>query len=118
MPEIPSQARTARNLLRIYPASRDGTHPESRTGMQNIVPQRLPLRPNRAGRRAVTWPLAGPLRSPGMPYWMVACSVYLYIAILGANVHICGCCTYPMNSAMSRQFSVDKVRRRPARHGH
>jgi hypothetical protein len=24
-----------------------------------------------------------------MAYWMVACSVYLYIAILGANVRIC-----------------------------
>jgi len=41
-----------------------------------------------AGRRAVIWPLAGPVSSPGMAYWMVACSVYLYIAILGANVRI------------------------------
>jgi hypothetical protein len=57
--------------------------------MQNIVSERLPLRPNEAGRRAVIWPLAGPLRSPGMAYWMVACSVYLYIAILGAKVRIC-----------------------------
>jgi hypothetical protein len=24
-----------------------------------------------------------------MAYWMVACSVYLYIAILGVNVRIC-----------------------------
>jgi hypothetical protein len=24
-----------------------------------------------------------------MAYWMVACSVYLYVAILGANVRIC-----------------------------
>jgi hypothetical protein len=24
-----------------------------------------------------------------MAYWMVVCSVYLYIAILGANVRIC-----------------------------
>jgi len=24
-----------------------------------------------------------------MAYWMVACSVYLYIAIFGANVRIC-----------------------------
>ena len=57
--------------------------------MQNIVSERFPLRPNGAGRRAVIWPLAGPLRSPGMAYWMVAYSVYLYIAILGANVRIC-----------------------------
>jgi hypothetical protein len=33
--------------------------------------------------------VGGPLSSPGMAYWMVACSVYLYIAILGANVRIC-----------------------------
>ena len=30
--------------------------------------------------------VAGPLSSPGMAYWMVACSVYLYIAIFGVNV--------------------------------
>ena len=33
--------------------------------------------------------VGGPLSSPGMAYWMVACSVYLYIAILGANVRFC-----------------------------
>ena len=43
-----------------------------------------------AGRRAVIWPLAEPLSSPGMAYWMVACSVYLYIATSGANVRFCG----------------------------
>ena len=42
-----------------------------------------------AGRRAVIWALAGHLGSLGMAYWMVACSVYLYIAVLGANVRIC-----------------------------
>ena len=46
MPRIPSQALTAHNLLRIYPARHAGTHLESRTGMQNIVSERLPLRPN------------------------------------------------------------------------
>ena len=33
--------------------------------------------------------LARPLSSPGMAYWMIACSVYLYIAALGVNVRIC-----------------------------
>src|SRR5208337_3313532 len=47
----------------------------------------VPLRS--AGRRAVIWALAGHLSSPGMAYWMVACSVYLYIAILGANARFC-----------------------------
>lgn len=32
---------------------------------------------------------AGPLSRPGMAYWMIACSVYLYIATLGVNVRIC-----------------------------
>jgi hypothetical protein len=30
-----------------------------------------------------------PFSSPGMAYWMVACSVYSYIAILGVNIRIC-----------------------------
>gem|GEM_PF-3477762 len=47
----------------------------------------VPLRS--AGRRAVIWALAGHLSSPGMAYWMVASSVYLYIAILGANARFC-----------------------------
>ena len=36
--------------------------------------------------------VGGPLSSPGMAYWMVACSVYfiLYIATSGANVRFCG----------------------------
>jgi hypothetical protein len=59
MPRIPSQALTARNPLRIYPPRRVGTHLESRTGMQNIISERLPLRPNGAGGRAVIWPLTG-----------------------------------------------------------
>jgi hypothetical protein len=33
--------------------------------------------------------LARPLSSPGMAYWMIACSVYLYITTLGVNVRIC-----------------------------
>jgi hypothetical protein len=39
-----------------------------------------------AGRRAVIWGVGRPLSRPGMAYCMVACSVYLYIAILGVNV--------------------------------
>jgi hypothetical protein len=35
--------------------------------------------------------VGGPISSPGMAYWLVACSVYLYIAIFGANVRICRC---------------------------
>jgi hypothetical protein len=42
-----------------------------------------------AGRRAVIWPLAGPLSSPGIAHLVVACSVYLYIATLGTNVRFC-----------------------------
>jgi hypothetical protein len=34
--------------------------------------------------------VGGPFSSPRMAYWMTVCSVYLYIAILGANVRICG----------------------------
>jgi hypothetical protein len=33
--------------------------------------------------------VGGASQQSGMAYWMVACSVYLYIAILGANVRIC-----------------------------
>jgi hypothetical protein len=33
--------------------------------------------------------VGGPLNGPGMAHWMAACSVYLYIAILGANVRFC-----------------------------
>ena len=33
--------------------------------------------------------LARPLSSPRMAYWIIARSVYLYIAILGANVRFC-----------------------------
>jgi hypothetical protein len=33
--------------------------------------------------------VGGPLSSPGMAYWMVVCSVYSYIAVLGANIRIC-----------------------------
>jgi hypothetical protein len=33
--------------------------------------------------------LGGRFSSPGMAYWMVACSVYSCIAILGVNVRIC-----------------------------
>jgi hypothetical protein len=33
--------------------------------------------------------VGGPLSSPGMAYLMIACSVYLYIAIRGATVRIC-----------------------------
>jgi hypothetical protein len=51
--------------------------------------QRTAISAISAGRRAVIWALAGHLSSPGMAYWMVACSVYLYIAILGATVRIC-----------------------------
>jgi hypothetical protein len=29
------------------------------------------------------------LNNPGTTYWMVACSVYLFIATLGLNVRIC-----------------------------
>ena len=32
---------------------------------------------------------ADEVSSPGMAYWMVACSVYLYIAALGVTVRIC-----------------------------
>jgi hypothetical protein len=41
--------------------------------------------------------VGGPLSSPGMAYWMVACSVYLYIAILGANVR----CPFSTNLVLS-----------------
>lgn len=53
------------------------------------LPALHPAAAHNAGRGAVIWPLAGPLSSPGMAYWMVAYFVYLYIAILGANVRIC-----------------------------
>ena len=33
--------------------------------------------------------VGGASQLSGMAYWMLACSVYLYIAILGANVRIC-----------------------------
>ena len=33
--------------------------------------------------------VGGASQQSGMAYWMVACSVYLYIAILGANIRIC-----------------------------
>jgi hypothetical protein len=33
--------------------------------------------------------VGGASQQSGMAYWMVAYSVYLYIAILGANVRIC-----------------------------
>jgi hypothetical protein len=33
--------------------------------------------------------VGGPVSSSGIAYWMIACSVYLYIANLGANVRIC-----------------------------
>ena len=33
--------------------------------------------------------VGGASQQSGMAYWMVACSVYLYIAILGTNVRIC-----------------------------
>ena len=56
--------------------------------MQNIVPERLPPHPN-VGSARLFGALAEPLRSPGMAYWMITCSVYLYIATLEANVHIC-----------------------------
>ena len=42
-----------------------------------------------AGRRAVIWGVGGPPSSPDMTYWMIACTVYLYIAILGVNVRFC-----------------------------
>jgi hypothetical protein len=34
--------------------------------------------------------VGGAFQQSGMAYWMVACLVYSYIAILGANVRICG----------------------------
>src|SRR5271165_7373512 len=33
--------------------------------------------------------VGGASQQSGMAYWMVACSVYLYIAILGANARFC-----------------------------
>jgi hypothetical protein len=45
--------------------------------------------PDRLPGIAVIWALAGLSAVPGMTYWMVACSAYLYIAIFGANVRIC-----------------------------
>ena len=42
-----------------------------------------------AGRRAVIRAFPGPLSSPGMTYWMVACTVYLFIVTLGKNVRFC-----------------------------
>ena len=39
-------------------------------------------------RRAAIRGLPGPL-SPGMAYWMVACTVYLFIVTLGVNVRFC-----------------------------
>ena len=46
------------------------------------------MRPNGGSARGYL-AVGGALSSPGMAYWMVACSVYLYIVILGANVRIC-----------------------------
>jgi CspA family cold shock protein len=45
--------------------------------------------PNGGSVRGYFGALAGPLSSPGMAYWMVACSVYLYIVTFGTNVRIC-----------------------------
>jgi hypothetical protein len=41
------------------------------------------------GGGAVIRALPGPLSSPGMAYWMVACTVYLFIVTLGVNVRFC-----------------------------
>ena len=71
------------------------THVESPTRQNDHSVRTQTIRPlnherrRTAGRRAVIWPLARPLSSPGMAYWMVACSVYLYIVTLGANVRFC-----------------------------
>jgi hypothetical protein len=35
--------------------------------------------------------VGGASQQSGMAYLMIVCSVYLYIAILGANVRICRC---------------------------
>jgi len=77
-----------------YGITSSGRHPRSarinaRSGRSPTRLTSISRPPISAGRRAVIWPLARPLSSPGMAYWMVACSVYLHIAILGANVRIC-----------------------------
>jgi hypothetical protein len=59
----------------------------SRSYGRNARLTQLPRRT--ADRRAVIWTLAAHLSSPGIAYWMLSCSVYLYIYTFGANVRIC-----------------------------
>ena len=47
------------------------------------------LADHKAGRRAIIWGVGRPLGSPGMAYWMIACSGYLSIVIFGVTVRIC-----------------------------
>ena len=51
------------------------------------IPTDRGLRADRVGAQ-LFGALAGPISGPGMAYWMIACSVYLYIAHLGVNIHI------------------------------
>jgi hypothetical protein len=43
----------------------------------------------KAATRAVMWGVGRPLSRPGMTYWMTACSVFLYIVMLGLNIRFC-----------------------------
>jgi hypothetical protein len=84
---------------RATPASADKAGVASPVGIdgpgRHIMTPRTTLRrrtraaPDRQVGERLFGALAGRFNSPGMAYWMVARSVYLYIATFGVNVRIC-----------------------------